>query len=262
MEFLPRQQLIENGIISASYKELSESLTMHVHDFYEIEFIIHGTGTYIIDGTAYPIHDNMLFFMSPAAFHAFENIEAKIINIMFPCSICNTETMFQLFFSNTNNVFIDEENILIEKLLDEVVVGCQNGNYNYAVHFLQSLLYKLNTLTPFSKKQPASYVQSTIIYITENFRENITLSDAATHVGIVPAYLSTLFLKETGINFKTYLDNIRFDHATKLLTFSNISIADVCTQSGFLDYANFSRRFKEKYKLTPKVYRTAHQMKQ
>ena len=86
------------------------------------------------------------------------------------------------------------------------------------------------------------------------------MTETAEHVGLVPVYLSKLFFKEIGVNFKVYLDNISFDHATKLLTFSNTSITDVCTQSGFVDYANFHKRFKKKYNMTPKEYRKLYQL--
>ncbi len=259
MEFLNKQQLIKNEIITASYKTIcSETLAVHVHDFFEIEYIIKGSGTYIIDGVEYEIQDNMLFFMSPSAFHSFDNVQAEIINLMFPCSICDMSILFKLFFAKKSAVFTDEPNTLIKRHLDRIVHCCNDKDYTYAINFLQCLLYELNTLTPFSGTNYTSHVQSAIIYITENFRDNITLTDTAEHVGIVPVYLSKLFLKEIGVNYKVYLDNIRFDHATKLLTFSNTSIADVCTQSGFIDYANFHRRFKKKYNMTPKAYRNLH----
>lgn len=260
MEFLNKQQLIKDDVITASYKTInSESLTTHVHDFFEIEYIIKGSGTYIIDGVEYEIQDNMLFFMSPSAFHSFDHVQAEIVNVMFPCSICDMSILFELFFAKKSAVFTDDPSTLIKRHLDRIVHCCKSKDYNYAINFLQCLLYELNTLTPFSSTHYTTHVQSAIIYITENFRENITLTNTAEHVGIVPVYLSKLFLKEIGVNFKVYLDNIRFDHATKLLTFSNISIADVCAQSGFVDYANFHKRFKKKYNTTPKGYRNSHQ---
>lgn len=260
MEFLNKQQLIKNEVITASHKSLSESLNTHVHDFFEIEYIIKGCGTYIIDGVEYPIQDNMLFFMSPSAFHSFDNVNAEVINVMFPCSICDMSILFKLFFGKKSAVFTDNPNTLIKRHLERIVTCCNEKDYTYAITFLQCMLYELNTLTPLSNENYTTHVQSAIIYITENFRENITLTETAEHVGLVPVYLSKLFYKEIGVNFKVYLDNIRFDHATKLLTFSNASISDVCAQSGFVDYANFHKRFKKKYNVTPKEYRKLHQI--
>lgn len=262
MDYFGKDYLFGNGTIGASYKELSESMPTHVHDFFEIEYVIEGTGTYIVDGNEYEIRDGMLFFMSPASFHSFEHFEAKIINLMFPCNICDTSILFHFFLKKKGVVFAGNSHDLIEKLLDRIVVCCQKGDYNYAINFLQCLLYELNSLSSDSTEQFTSHVQSTIMYITENYRKNITLNSAAKHVGVVPAYLSKIFLKEIGVNFKTYLDNLRFEHAKMLLEFSDINITDVCTQSGFIDYTNFNKRFKQRYKVTPKTYRSLHKKKQ
>ena len=72
-----------------------------------------------------------------------------------------------------------------------------------------------------------------------------------------PSYLSALFQQETGICFKTYVDNLRFHYAENLLKTSDSNIAEVCTLSGFCDYANFSRRFRQIYGVTPEEYRQA-----
>ena len=258
MYIFSKENLIKNNIISASYKKIFESVPTHIHDCFEIEYIISGTGTYKINEKIFSISDNMLFFMSPASFHSIENLDAEIINIMFPCSICNTNTLFNLFFSDIDCLKIDQNNIWINNIFNEIIVGCQNKQYDHSISFLQSLLFKLNTMSPSSSKIFSTYIQSAIIFILENFQKNISLNIVAEHIGIVPSYLSTLFLREVHMNFKTYLDNIRFDHAIRLLTFTNTSITEICQLSGFADYTNFGRRFKEKYGVSPRDYRNLH----
>ena len=203
----------------------------------------------------------MLFFMSPARFHAIEDADAEIINVMFPCDLCDPTILFQLISHNIKMIpFSADDSILAERLLIEVIDASQSGNAPYAVQFLRCLLYKLAALTPQPKTQPVSHIQGTILYILENFRSNINLQDAASNVGLVPAYLSALFLQEIGVNFKTYVDNLRFDYATNLLISTDMNVLEVCNQSGFCDYANFSRRFRKRYGETPKAYRQKHRM--
>jgi len=67
--------------------------------------------------------------------------------------------------------------------------------------------------------------------------------------------MSSLFVKESGINFKEYLSTIRLDYARKLLEFSDMSVTDICFESGFNDYANFERSFKRKYNISPRQHR-------
>jgi len=256
MKLYTKQQHIQNHIVSAERKSIIGFCGEHGHDFFEIEYILSGTGNYIIDGTVYPMQSNTLFFMSPANFHAVENADAEIINIMFPCDLCDPAILFHLISHNAKMIcFSEEDSILATKMLSEIVQALIRGDTAYAVQFLRSFLYKLTVLTPQPQKTLGSHIQSTIIYILEKFRTNMTLQSAAEHVGLVPAYLSVLFYQETGIHFKTYVDNLRFDYATNLLTSTDMNISEICIQSGFSDYANFTRRFKDKYHLTPKTYR-------
>lgn len=254
MILLTKKEKIENGFVSASKKHITGDFYEHGHDFFEIEYIINGKGTYIIDGKTYPIEKNMLFFMSPSNFHALKDCDADIINIMFSCNICDTEALFCLFSPKTA-VFTKlspKDSLLIEQLLSEITSG---NDVNYSVQFLRCMLYKLTTLLSEKRSDVCSHIQASIVFITENFKKDITLYDTAKSIGLAPAYLSNLFSKETGMNFKSYLDNIRFDYVVKLLKFTDMSISEICFESGFSDYSNFSRRFKLKYGLTPLQYR-------
>lgn len=253
MLFLEKNEQIGSGAISSSKKRISGDYEEHIHGFFEIEYIVRGHGTYFIDGQSYDISENTLFFMSPVNYHGIRNCDAEIINIMFSYSICDSMPLFSLF-TDTNNVitFTDDENRLVKMLLDEIVKG---GSSDYSVSFLQALLYKLSEKKDTNKRYPASHIRSAIIYIAENFRKNITLGSTAEKVNLSPSYLSDLFVRETGRNFKEYLDDIRFDYSLKLLEYTNISATEIPEKSGFNDYANFTRRFKNRFGLTPTQYR-------
>jgi AraC-like DNA-binding protein len=54
-----------------------------------------------------------------------------------------------------------------------------------------------------------------------------------------------------GVNFKTFLDSLRFDLARKLLLSSDQTVSKICETSGFEDVPNFIKRFKKHYGVTP-----------
>lgn len=254
MEIYKKSKFIENSFISAVQKRINGNFTEHGHDFFEIEFVIDGTGTYIVDGTPYPIGKNMLFLMSPANIHAIKNCDAEIINVMFSCHLCSATSLFPLFAPNTVRVlqFSDYDATFIHSLLSEVVLA---QTFDYAEQFLRCLLYKTASKNNVQKTKDNTYIQAAIIYILENFHSSLTLEKTAKYISLAPAYFSSLFQKEVGIGFKEYLDNIRFDHALKLLTFTNMPVCEICSASGFADYTNFARRFKSKYHCAPTGYR-------
>ena len=214
MDFFGKKQLIKNGVLYAEYKKISETIPTHIHDVFEIEYIVRGTGIYVVDGEEYEIHDNMLFYMSPASFHSFKDLDAEVIDILFTCDICDVSSMFQLFFSKKSSVYTDNISELLQTLLLRIVTCCKNNDIAMAISFLQCLLYEMSNQVPVSNQSVASYVQTAILYMTEHFRENITLKDTANYVGIVSTYLCKLFSEEIGMSYQSYL-KIKKKHAKR-----------------------------------------------
>lgn len=68
-------------------------------------------------------------------------------------------------------------------------------------------------------------------------------------------YISWIFKNEIGVNFLTYLTNIRVEKAKKLLLSTSLPIADVVEQFGYGDYRVFTKVFKKNEGITPSQYR-------
>lgn len=98
-------------------------------------------------------------------------------------------------------------------------------------------------------------VNSILDFITSNYAENITLSDAARYAYVNPSHLSRVFNKKMNCNFRSYLNNIRVEKAKELLISSDLSIADIGNQVGFSDQSYFNKIFKEHEGMTPGQYR-------
>ena len=128
----------------------------------------------------------------------------------------------------------------------------------YAGLLLICLCKKLGSLQKKSEYSFTGYVQRALLYIAENFKNGIDLASVAGHIGLTPTYFSVLFRKELGMNFSSYLDNIRFSYAKNLLCFTDYPILEVSQMSGFTDYTNFVRRFKKMYAMTPTEFRRTH----
>ncbi|MDO4515927.1 MAG: helix-turn-helix domain-containing protein [Bacillota bacterium] len=92
-------------------------------------------------------------------------------------------------------------------------------------------------------------------YLQEHLEEEISLSVLAEQFHLNPQYISQLFKSEIGVNFLTYLTNIRMEKAKKLLLSTSLSIAEVAEQSGYGDYRVFTKAFKKSEGITPSQYR-------
>lgn len=256
----------ENNIsadgISIQEKTIYGNFKTHWHDFIEVEFILEGSGKYVVDGKEYNIEKNMLFFMTPVNFHSVSiDNTADIVNIMFSVDICSSSTLFTLTSGISENAvrFSEQDAVFVKNLLSEIISAVSQKDKIYYSSLLEVLLLK--TVKRTKKSIPTlTYVQSAMLYIHNNFRSDITLSDTAKFVGLSPAYLSSVFSREAGIHFKEYLNSIRFDYAKKMLTYSDMTISEICFESGFDDYANFIRSFKAKFGVSPGQFKKMSKM--
>ncbi|EET60026.1 response regulator receiver domain protein [Marvinbryantia formatexigens DSM 14469] len=98
-------------------------------------------------------------------------------------------------------------------------------------------------------------IRRAINFIREHYRENISLELLAEHLEITPEYLSTLFNKEVGINFTTFLKRFRISHAKRLLKGSSKKIYEISEEVGYHDPKYFNRVFKEEVGVSPGDYR-------
>lgn len=73
--------------------------------------------------------------------------------------------------------------------------------------------------------------------------------------GYAPAYLSRMFQKYAGINYKDYLNNIRMEYAFQELSNTDHTISETALNNGFPNSKAFSREFRKKYGKLPSEYR-------
>ena len=248
--FLTRQE------VSASKKWISGGHTVHWHNFYEIEYVISGSGNYMINGQPSQVEEGMLYFMTPVDFHYVNTNDTEIFNVMFSGNLVSYDRLVPFTDYTAPKAFYipKEMRPLILSLLEEIVEHQKDGDYSAVL--LECLLMKLShTLICGEKKSKSSMARKMQFYIINHFREKVTLEDVAGYVGLTPAYASAIFKKEMDTNFKKYLNDLRFSYAKKLLTCSDMSVTQICGECGFEDYPNFIRRFRERFGMSPSQVR-------
>lgn len=257
MVVLEQKERIPNDFLSASKKSFIGNSSTHVHEFFELEYVIRGKGTCIVDGKEYPMHEGALFLLSPINTHAVRDADAALFNVMFRLEYDPSLPLLSLFPASHSPYFSPNESdrALLYALLSEIV-SIHEENTGYARRLLECVLEKLRLLSAHEAERTAlPYIRRAILYTTEHFREDISLERTAACLGLSPTYFSELFSRETGKSFKQYLDTLRFSHAKELLAFTDLPVSEVHRLSGFADYANFSRRFKSAFGMTPTDYR-------
>ena len=69
------------------------------------------------------------------------------------------------------------------------------------------------------------------------------------------AYLSRLFKKEEGMNYKDYLSSVRMEKAAALLREGKLNVSQVAQEVGYGSLKNFSAAFKSYFGVTAREMR-------
>lgn len=130
--------------------------------------------------------------------------------------------------------------------------------FSYIMHLFRQQLEKLAIREDFSRNK--SIVLKANTYAKENYSDpQLSLESAAEYVGLSKNYFIRLYGRETGSSFWTYITKLRIEQAKLLLSSSQLSMIDICTQIGYDDVSYFSRKFKLETGLSPRKYRHLHQ---
>jgi two-component system response regulator YesN len=100
-------------------------------------------------------------------------------------------------------------------------------------------------------------VKKCLEYIHRNYRDNVTLEDAAAYSSTSPTYLSRLFKAETGVGFSAYINHLRLKKSKELLLDTTLSLAEISTECGYSSQQYFTKVFKKETGMTPANYRNA-----
>ncbi len=109
---------------------------------------------------------------------------------------------------------------------------------------------------------PHCFSAEILIYISEHFRENLTLPSVAKAVGYSPSYLSRSFRRTFGISFVHYVTMLRLREAVLLLRSGKRTVTECAINSGFGSIRTFYRAFVEEFGCSPKEYLCAKKGKE
>ncbi len=114
-----------------------------------------------------------------------------------------------------------------------------------------------NYLAVERKNATSSFVAKAIEYVEDNYSDQgISIETVCGQLGLSSAYFSTVFKKETGKTFISYLTDYRMDRAADLLLTTDDKTYIIAEETGYSDPNYFSYVFKKKYGVAPSRYRT------
>ena len=107
--------------------------------------------------------------------------------------------------------------------------------------------------SPFRGKSAKS--RALVRYLMKHLDRPVTLTEAATQVGLSPNYAGTLLRQEGGEGYSVLVHRLRIHRAQVLLRSTDLPVAEVARRVGYRHSNHFSRTFKAYAGHSPRDYR-------
>ena len=95
-------------------------------------------------------------------------------------------------------------------------------------------------------------------HIMENFKEEVSIKEIADKLNISEAAFYKFIKKQTKKTYTQIINELRINHASKLLMTSDKPISQICFESGYNNISYFNRKFKEVLKQTPLDFKSQY----
>ena len=263
--------------ISAAYyvKEFTgEDSEVKIYNKYKISILLSDGLAAVTKNTVIDVGKNNILFFRPDEIHFGRFLRAGLhrfidfyIPLRFFKNVFNdTEVIsffedrsdervnYIIFDADTQKVVID----IARKIVNILRSEHKSGNTELFSLMLQVVIlcfenYEKQKKNPQMINMP-EFVTKTLLFISENYREKLSLNALAEHAGCSVAYLARIFKQYTGKTMYNHIIDVRIGSAETLLN-QGYSVTDACFASGFDDCSNFIRSFKRITGKTPLQFR-------
>lgn len=250
-ETLPARIELKQGKIDTPY---------HWHKEFELIYVMDGEVAVKVNTNDRVLHTDEFLLLNSAENHSLsaENAKCLILDISYEFAEKFDSSLYSSAFRIVGGSGAKEEihNLLwqLSRTLNEPELP---GLRQYSIitdilHVLFVQCKHENTNAVSDEEQARSrHVKLVKEYLQQHFREEITEMEVAKMLGLSPIYLSTLFSKTVGMQFREYLLKIRLEHAMDALLNKQMSIEDAAIAGGFPSKRTFIAKCKRAYNITP-----------
>ncbi len=258
-----------------------KTMSIHIHDCYEIYYSISGGKQFLIDNRFYDFQPGDLFFINQYESHYLSQIDRvtheRIVLSVYPDFL----KRFSTEKTDLSRCFIYRDTAFGHKLS---LSPEEQKRFLYYIHklsetkdfgqdileqtaFLELMIY-LNRIfmircekektqeIPVKKKNSAAHsvqIDAILSYVNLNLAEELTIQKLASHFYLSSSYLCRIFKDETGTTINRYITAKRITRAKSLLA-EGYSVTETYAMCGFQDYSNFLKAFTKAVGISPKKY--------
>ena len=221
-----------------------------------------GSGEHILNGQKHPILPGSMFLVTPTDVHELHVFKPlRYQHLLFTEELLDGSLLFHLteHCKGRQVQLSAPEWERIESLfscLQEETISLFPDSLAFIQRMLTCILILMRRKLPvLSEPDSSGGILSAVLYIQRHFREKLTLDAVAAQAGFSSSYFCQRFSECVGMGFHAYCCELRLKYARNLLLSSDLSITEICYQSGFGSLSGFSREFHRRYHVSPRQMR-------
>ena len=237
----------------------------HWHRSVEIFALFEGELEFFIEEKQYSLRPGQFMLVNSNEVHSVHSPKAnKTIVLQIPLATFEKYYTDDRFIYFTHSSRLQDEEIMY--LIGDMYETYQEKTLGYELK-VQSDFYMLIYLlvTKYRKTEVNREelqrsrglfrLSAVTSYMKENYMKDLSLESVAEVFGYSPTYLSRMFQKYAQTKYKTYLNQIRLEHAYIDLMNSDMTIGEIAMRSGFPNSNALTKEFKARYGLLPSEFR-------
>jgi AraC-like DNA-binding protein len=262
------------------FQDNLEKSSWHYHNNFEISFITEGSGKRIVGDSIEEFQPGDLAFIGPNLPHVWiADKETRMLSkrtlemvfLQFNLNVLSDQLLNLPEFSNVKRAMdLSERGIQIIgdtlNQVSEVMLQLPYlKSFERMLHFfmLMDIIGKSKTNIQLASKKYHKIrfttgnkrIAAIHEYLMNNYREEVNLKKLAELVNMAEGSLCRFFKMNLGITIFEYLNKIKTEFACKLLMDPDLSIMDICLDSGFNNISHFNKQFKKATGVSPSEYR-------
>ena len=262
------QALIVEDSPCAYIRELSV-FPLHWHNEIEIVYCLEGSFTVTINGISYAVTTGQTVFVGSAELHEYTGGTSETKILVIEIGEVLLKKNFQNLVKRTFiNPVMDNKPGKIQTLFDKILaelkqsdIVCKEWIINSCLFELAAFIFRELPSIPdisnqrFERIRAMQRVSKALEYLHTNYKNKITVEEAAQFTGYKKSKFFKHFKKATQMTFHQYLNMFRISRACTLLSSGDEPITAVAKETGFPVPKTFCRVFKEVMNMTPTEYR-------
>jgi AraC family transcriptional regulator len=256
----PRQELNKVNLSGLTLTETlhapASRMPAHVHESASICLTLTGNGIEIINGVRVVTEPGCVLMRGPNMMHADQYGAAAHRGFMIELEQkwLNTCRHFLRVFEEHRHFTGGPVPALALRIYRESRVKDSVAAVIVEGLMLEMLGHASRSLIKTPVRAPAWLTQAREL-VHGRFNDSLNLVEIAQAVGVHPTHLARTFKKHYRTTVGEYVRRLRLDWATRRLSETEDSIAEIALAAGFYDQSHFSHLFKQHTGFTPAEFR-------